>query len=264
MKYILTIISIIILQCCWGPKEFQLMKKEDNNTVPKVLKGTYQITHLETEDISTHNVTITFNNSTKQVSGFSGCNRFFGSYSIEGNTLKFGDLGSTRMMCEENANSVESKFLKTLNKAHVILFGKDGGFSLFNKKELLLNATKPIVFDNSELEYTASSRGFFKQIIINKKTISTSNQIDSKLAIKNCNDDFWQKITENLKNISIETIPNLEAPSKAFLYDGAAFAKLKITHKGKLYESEPFDHGNPPKAIKNLVKEILSISENIE
>lgn len=44
------------------------------------------------------------------VSGSGGCNRFTGSAVIEGDTIKFGDLGSTMMACEEAAMDQEMKF----------------------------------------------------------------------------------------------------------------------------------------------------------
>jgi len=35
----------------------------------------------------------------ERVSGNDGCNNFFGGYTLDGNSLKFGMLGSTRMAC---------------------------------------------------------------------------------------------------------------------------------------------------------------------
>ena len=34
-----------------------------------------------------------------KVTGFDGCNNFFGNYTMEGNKLSFGPLASTRMAC---------------------------------------------------------------------------------------------------------------------------------------------------------------------
>ena len=47
--------------------------------------------------------------STKLV-GFSGCNRVFGSYALDGASLKFDGLGGTRMFCEARM-PLEQKFL---------------------------------------------------------------------------------------------------------------------------------------------------------
>ncbi|MCF7559788.1 hypothetical protein L3X39_03995 [Sabulilitoribacter multivorans] len=114
------------------------------------------------------------------------------------------------------------------------------------------------------VEYTALSRGIYNQIIINKKTISSLQQRGGTPSLHPCEEKNWNTITKMLGPIEVENISTLEAPSKAFQYDGAAIAHLKITKGDKTYESAPFDHGNPPKEIAELVKVILSISENIE
>ena len=118
--------------------------------------------------------------------------------------------------------------------------------------------------DNISLEYTASSRGIYKQIFINKKTISSSNKRGGNSIIKDCSEENWNSIIKHLKLIDAQNISTLKAPSKKFQFDGAAIAHLKITKGDKTYETPPFDHGNPPEEIAELVKEILSISENIE
>jgi len=258
------VFSMIVLRCCWGPPDYQLMLQEQyhDDTVLKELKGSYQINTLKGEDVSSFNLNMTFNDSTKQVSGFSGCNRFFGSYTIENNALKFSGLGTTRMFCTKDKNTVEDKLLKAFGKANLILFTKQG-FSIYNKKKLLLSASKEIE-KTSSIEYSASSRGTYIQIIINKKAISTVSKRDGKPLRKKCSTDDWERIINALKPIEIKNISELEPPSKDFQFDGAAIAQIKITHDNKAYETQPFDHGNPPKEIAELVKEILSISENIE
>ena len=62
----------------------------------------------------------------------------------------------------------------------------------------------------------------------------------------------------------MEEIPNLKAPTEKRFHDGAAMANLKITYKGKTYESQTFDNGFPPEKIKNLVNTILSFSKEKE
>lgn len=118
--------------------------------------------------------------------------------------------------------------------------------------------------DALSLEYSAHSRGSFKHIFINKKSIILENKRDRDSIKKNCSETDWNRIIDALKKVRIETISELKAPSKVFQFDGAALANLKITYGGKTYESQSFDHGNPPQEIAQLVKEILSISENIE
>lgn len=51
-----------------------------------------------------------------KVTGFGGCNRFFGGYVQSGERLSFSALGSTRMACPGNAMAVESSFFDMLSK----------------------------------------------------------------------------------------------------------------------------------------------------
>lgn len=264
MKSLLMIFSMIILRCCWGPSDYQLMLANQNDdTILKALNGTYQIKTLNHVDVSPYNLSITFDDSTKKVSGFSGCNRFFGSYTLNNDALKFGALGTTKMLCADKANKIDSEFLKAIEKANVVMFSKDG-FSLFNKKKLLLTASKEVENQSVSFEYSTTTRGASKFIKINKKSISIANQLKGKLKTKICSDSDWDKLLKSVESIDIKNIDNLKAPTQKRLFDGAAIAYLKIIYNGKTYESQSFDHGNPPKEIATLVKEILSISENIE
>jgi len=55
-----------------------------------------------------------------QVSGHAGCNRFFGSVTIEknNNRIKIGPLASTKKACEPSVMKSESGFLKKLEETH--------------------------------------------------------------------------------------------------------------------------------------------------
>lgn len=60
-----------------------------------------------------HAPTITFEG--ERASGFAGCNRWFGQVRRgEGPALTFGNVGSTRMMCEGGQMNIEREFLQAL------------------------------------------------------------------------------------------------------------------------------------------------------
>lgn len=75
-----------------------------------------------------------------QVSGHAGCNRFFGSFSIEKHKsrINIGPLASTKKACEQSVMKAESSFLKKLETAHTYkrnarsldLFDESGALSL--------------------------------------------------------------------------------------------------------------------------------------
>jgi heat shock protein HslJ len=59
------------------------------------------------------------------VNGSAGCNNFFGSYSVAGDTLTAGPFGLTQMMCEESAMRVEQAFLAGLEDAQNFQITRD-------------------------------------------------------------------------------------------------------------------------------------------
>lgn len=52
------------------------------------------------------------------VNGFSGCNRFFGNCGLDGESLSFGNMGMTKMMCMGDANQVEMDFTSALQSVN--------------------------------------------------------------------------------------------------------------------------------------------------
>jgi heat shock protein HslJ len=52
----------------------------------------------------------------KRVSGFSGCNNFFGGYELDGPSLKFGLIGSTRRACPDLETALETDVFKALDE----------------------------------------------------------------------------------------------------------------------------------------------------
>ncbi|MBK9273546.1 MAG: META domain-containing protein [Flavobacteriales bacterium] len=56
-----------------------------------------------------------------KVSGMGGCNQLFGSFTVDGTALKFGELGATKMYCQDTME-LEGKFTSALRAT--------GGYSL--------------------------------------------------------------------------------------------------------------------------------------
>jgi heat shock protein HslJ len=69
-----------------------------------------------------------------KLTGFSGCNHFFGSYKLDKHTLGFSVLGMTRMACPDAVSNLERTFLDALgstaaferHRATLALFDRDG------------------------------------------------------------------------------------------------------------------------------------------
>ncbi|SIT40787.1 conserved exported hypothetical protein [Paraburkholderia ribeironis] len=63
-------------------------------------------------------ITLTLSTQTGQrhASGFSGCNRFMGSYALKEGKLSFGPLAGTRMACASPGGKIEGAFLDALTR----------------------------------------------------------------------------------------------------------------------------------------------------
>ena len=71
----------------------------------------------------------------KQASGSDGCNRFFGVYSLEGDKLTFGMMGSTRMACPHD--DLDRIFYQSLKKTNRYRINREY-LELLNKDKRLL------------------------------------------------------------------------------------------------------------------------------
>ncbi|MGZ0015913.1 META domain-containing protein [Yeosuana sp. AK3] len=262
MKIIVILLGLISVKDCNSNKDINqanTMLSDSNIT----LNGTYVISQLLNEDITEYNLELTFNPEEQKVNGFSGCNRFFGTYSYHENRLNFGVLGATKMFCNDIKNKLESTLFESLSKIDH-LTSNDSIIELRSNNQVALTMTKKQEQANVTFEYSALSRGSYTHISINKKEVSVIHKRDSKPAVQPCSESDWNILIEALKPVTIENLEHLEAPSQKRLYDGAAIANLTILYNGTAYKSASFDHGNPPKEIEILVKEILSVSENID
>ncbi|MCG5075788.1 META domain-containing protein [Paraburkholderia tagetis] len=56
-------------------------------------------------------------NGQRRASGFSGCNRYMGTYSLKNGLLSFGQLAGTRMACIGSGGAIEGPYLDAL--AHI-------------------------------------------------------------------------------------------------------------------------------------------------
>lgn len=74
------------------------------------------------------------------VSGSTGCNTFTGSVTIDGTSLEFGPLATTRMACADPAvNEQEQAFLLALESVTSYTIDQDG--------RLVLEGDAPLVFE---------------------------------------------------------------------------------------------------------------------
>jgi len=79
--------------------------------------------------------TMIFEKEDAKVAGFAGCNNYFSTYTVSGNTLSLGPAGATRKLCPDM--SVEDVFFKNLpNIARFEIVKKE--LYLYDQKDELL------------------------------------------------------------------------------------------------------------------------------
>ena len=101
--------------------------------------------------------------------GFSGCNEFTGSYTLEGDRLVLGMLGGTMMACEGPAMSVENLFLKSFSGAlHIVIAGNDLTLTPENGGDALrFERQAPPRLEGVEWEVTGYNNG--RQAVVSPK-----------------------------------------------------------------------------------------------
>jgi len=91
-------------------------------------------------EIESKGPTLKFENDGK-ISGNGGCNNFFSTFILHGRTIEFGEIGTTRMMCE-GAMELEGTYLKALdheiraifNENKLVLYSDGGNKMIFGYK----------------------------------------------------------------------------------------------------------------------------------
>lgn len=75
--------------------------------------------------------------------GYAGVNHYFGEYTVQGNNLKFGAIGSTLMSGPTKAMNAEVNYLNSLSEVNSFYFSKDQlVLKTINGKKLLFNKIK--------------------------------------------------------------------------------------------------------------------------
>jgi len=114
---------------------------------------------------------------------------------------------------------------------------------------------------STQMEYSAVSRGLYKLVIVQNKTVSVTNGKNTQPVVTNLSDAQWKEIVAEFSKINLESIPTLKGPTEKRFYDGAAIGNLKIVQNQKIYETPGFDNGYPPKEIEKLVNLLVDFTK---
>ena len=114
---------------------------------------------------------------------------------------------------------------------------------------------------STQMEYSAVSRGLYKLIVVQNKTVSVTNGKNTQPVVTKISDAKWKEIAAEFSKINLESIPTLKGPTEKRFYDGAAIGNLKIVQNQKIYETPGFDNGYPPKEIEKLVNLLVDFTK---
>ena len=130
---------------------------------------------------------------------------------------------------------------------------------VFNKSISEYNTRE---YDTLEIIYTQFSRGFFKEIHIEKSKITSYlNYQKTEIKERKIKYEEWDKCVSFLRKIDKNKISKLKSPTNKRQTDKVHYAKLTILLNNKSKISSPdFDHGFPPDLIKPLINFILNLS----
>lgn len=114
----------------------------------------------------------------------------------------------------------------------------------------------------ANIEYQALSRGYYLNINIQDDKLTIAKTRDGEVKVYELTDADWKALANLYKEVKLDKLSTYKAPTEKRFYDGAAIANLRVAYDGKSYETQGFDHGNPPVEIAAFVNKIVSFSEN--
>ncbi|MEO8933638.1 MAG: META domain-containing protein [Xanthomarina sp.] len=265
MKYFTMLLSVFTFMSCINTKDVNAMGS--NKKDMEHISGTYYVSSIEGNNYTSHGLTIMFDEKTNMISGFSGCNRFNGTYTIDGNSITLGPLATTRMHCQDNNNKMERQMFTALNNVNSIDI-KNQELRLFNSdtQTILIKASKNqerkvTQESNYIIEYTAVNKGFYNHYIFENGKLSIQKDRSTAPTIKTFSKKETSKLIEEIKALDLEKLSTLEAPTQNRYVDADASVSVKITFDGKSYEIPDFDRDTPNKYITSFLSAFMELTQ---
>ncbi|MEM7084791.1 MAG: META domain-containing protein [Bacteroidota bacterium] len=81
------------------------------------LSGAYKVSSVNNNSISENAPTFNFYALDKTIKGNTGCNSFFGNYTLDLYAISFSHIGSTEIACDPPIMDIEHAFLNALRNA---------------------------------------------------------------------------------------------------------------------------------------------------
>lgn len=117
--------------------------EQDDLSIERVIASAWRPMRLGDSDIPAETEAYVQFEADGAITGHGGCNRVFGSFEVEGISLKISPLGSTRMACPEPQMSHEFMFMEILEAATGVVIA-DGELSFIDDDGHIMATFTPI------------------------------------------------------------------------------------------------------------------------
>ena len=111
------------------------------------------------------------------------------------------------------------------------------------------------------ISYEASSRGFHLKIDLTGNKLTVGNRMSTEERIISDGDPQLESIMTHFNQLDLKTIPDLKAPSQESSRDAAAIAYFSVKTGETTYETDSFDHGNPPAEVAPIIDALLKLAK---
>ena len=96
MKFLFSLFALILAtDSCESSKN---AIENNSKIVQQALSGSYTISQIGDNASVSQELMITFDENSDRVTGFAGCNSFFGTYVVKDNTIKFSNIASSKKL----------------------------------------------------------------------------------------------------------------------------------------------------------------------
>jgi len=264
MKLATFILSLFVMNSCGSQKATQSNLSENKQNT---LASQYQIVSVGNNSNIAKDLVLEFDLENNRVSGFSGCNRFTGSFKLDGFMINIGPLAATKRACmDENKGNLEQHILQDLEQTVAYSIEKNTLNLVNNKGVTVIKAiSSDTAFRDSQsttsVEYLAVTRGGFLNIILDDSKASIQQDRNKEAVMVDLSASKLSELETSLKAIDVKNLHNIEPPSKKHQYDGAMITTVSITQDGVTYTTKAFDNDNPPKELEALINVLISLTK---
>lgn len=132
------VVVFVLLSSCSLSKKENTVKADDTTLFYKEWKLVKMGTKNMKYEEGCEPITILLTSEPENVSGFSGCNRYFGKFATKKNKLSFSQMACTQMACPQQDMNLESRYLQLLDKVNSFVMQDDTLMLMKDDKVLLI------------------------------------------------------------------------------------------------------------------------------